>query len=175
MTIHKDQPMTDSDSNTAPEAEHLMGEVIVEMALDSDGQPIPNDPDHFEAIDAAEPQPVAVGPVKFRVIDPDASELAGMLGAIDPAHPDGAKLLVELHDDESDDALAMGQYVAIEAGSGAQVTFLVWCSTYDRDAPIPPEFHLGAEAQRDEAWDSLGSRQAPLIQVFGTTEKELAH
>lgn len=166
--------MTDSESNTAPEAEHLKGEVILEMALDADGQPIPNDPEHFEAIDAAEPQPVAVGPVKFRVIDADARELAGMLGAIDPAHPDGAKLLVELHDDEPEDALTIGQYVAIEASNGVRVTFLVWCSTYDRDAPIPPEFDLGAEAQRNEAWDSLGGRQALLIQVFGKTGKEPA-
>ena len=166
--------MTDSDSNTPPEAEHLKGEVIVEMSLDADGQPIGDTPETWAAADAAEPQPVSIGPVKFRVLDPDARELAEMLGAIDPAHPDGAKLLVELHDDEPDDALAMGQYVAIEAGSGVQATFIVWCSTYDRDSPIPPEFDLGAEAQHNEAWDSLGSRQALLIQAFGDADEEPA-
>lgn len=163
--------MTNPESNTAPEDEHLKGEVIVEMNLDTNGQPISDTPENWAAIDAAEPQPVSIGPVKFRVLDPDARELAEMLGAIDPEHPDGAKLLVELHDDEPDDALAMGQYVGIEASSGVRVTFLVWCSAYDRDAPIPPGFDLGAGAQRSAAWDSLGSRQALLIQVFGEADE----
>lgn len=174
MTIHKDRLMTNSRSHAAPETEHLRGEVIVEMALDTDGQPISDAPENWAAADAAEPQPVSMGPVKFRVLDPDARELAEMLGAIDPAHPDGAKLLVELHDDEPEDAMTMGQYVAIEAGGGVRVTFYVWCSAYDRDVPIPPGFDLGAGAQHNEAWGSLGSRQALLMQVFGEADEESA-
>lgn len=164
--------MNDSNSNTPPEAEHLKGEVIVEMSLDAYGQPIGDTPETWAAADAAVPQPVAVGSVKFRVID-DAIELAEMLGAIDPAHPDGAKLLVELHDDEPHDALTMGKYVSVEAASGVRVVFICWCSAYDRDAPTPPEFDLGAEAQRNEAWDALGDRQALLIQVFGKADEEV--
>jgi hypothetical protein len=173
MTIYKDRPVINS-SNTAPEDEHLKGEVIVEMALDADGQPIADEPETWAAADAAEPQPVSMGLVKFRVLDPDARELAEMLGAIDPAHPDGAKLLAELHSDEPDDALTMGQFVSIEASDGVRITFLVWCSTYDRDAPIPPEFDLGEGAQRNKAWGSLGARQVLLIQVFGEAGEGLA-
>lgn len=172
MTINKNQPiptipMTDLKTKTAPEPEHLKGEVIMEMALDADGQPIDDTPENWAAADAAEPQPVSIGTARFRVIDHDARELAEQLGAIDPDHPDGAQLLVELHSDEPNDALTVGRYVAIEATNGIQVTFVVWCSTFDRDAPTPPGFDLGEQAQRNAALDSLGSRQALLIQVFG--------
>ncbi|WP_038218644.1 hypothetical protein [Xenophilus azovorans] len=163
--------MNHSNDNAGHVAEYIGAELLTELALDANGQPFPDDPEHYAQEDAADLQPVALGPVRFRVLDADARELAEALGAVDPAHPDGAKLLVELHPDEPEDALVMGSYVNVEAASGVVLTFLIWCSTFDRDAPIPPEFDLGEGATRNAALASLGPRQALLIQAFADHEE----
>ncbi|MEJ8811827.1 hypothetical protein WKW77_12170 [Variovorax ureilyticus] len=165
------QTMTNTDTlmtdpTPTPEAQALTGELLAKMVLGSDGQPYGETPEEWDA-NATPEQVISLQPVKFKIIEPDARALARELGAVDPDHEgDAEAVIVEFDSDETAAEALMGRYVVLEVAEGVTLTFLVWFSAADRDAPVPEGFELGSDAVRNPALDTLGARQALLVQVF---------
>ncbi|WP_157008465.1 hypothetical protein [Xenophilus azovorans] len=157
-----------NDPAISPEAQVLAGEVLAKMALGAAGQPFPDEPEYFEAADAAAPEVVSLGPVRFKIIDDDARPLAQELGAIDPEHPEATALLVEAEDPQ---ALTTGRYVTVEAAPGVALVYLIYIAHADLNDPAAPDY--GPEAFRLPALDAirLHPGRALLVQVFAEDEE----
>ena len=157
--------MTNSDT-LAPEAEFFAAESLARVAVDANGQPFADsDPEAWEVAQQAEPEVVSFGAVRFKIVG-DGVALAKKLDAIDPAHLEATAFIVELHPDEEDGALAMGNYVLLTTEGGVSIPYLVWVSRDDLNAPAPEGFDLGPQAERNADLDVLGARQALVVQVF---------
>ena len=155
-----------ADPAITPEVEYLAAESLAHIALGADGQPIADgSPEAWEAAQQAEPEVVSFGQVRFKIVG-DGIALAKKLGAIDPAHPGATAFIVELHPDEEDGALAMGNYVLLTTEGGVSIPYLIWLSRADLDEPASDGFGLGPQAERNADLDVLGARQALVVQVF---------
>lgn len=170
-TMSNDTQAMMTDTLVTHEAAALAGEVLAKFALDASGQPFDgDDPATWAAADAAAPRIVSMGNVRFRILDPDARELARELGAFDPeAEHEAAAMLVEFEEGTADSPYT-GQYVTLDTTEGVTVIFMVWVSSADLNDTTGPDF--GQDAAFNPALDPirLHASRALLVQVFPDEE-----
>lgn len=165
--------MTTADAPIPDDVKALTAELLDRLSLNADGEHFDEgDPDAWESADAAEPEIVRLGFAKFRIVDPDATDLAHAAGAIDEHSPPTLCLRVRFENIEGEPQRRAGQYVALDTEAGVSLLFVLWCSGDDVHAPAPQGFDLGPDAQRNGALDVLQPAEALLVQVFDEAEDE---
>lgn len=147
------------------QARVLAAELLERVALDANGAMFnDDDPATWADADAAAPEIVSLGPVRFRIVDADSVDLAVAAGAIEPGVP-VLCMRVEFDATEGAATPAIGQVVVVPTEeAGVKLTFGIWATHTDLHAPEAPDF--GADAVRDPVLDSLAPNQALLVQVL---------
>jgi len=147
------------------EAEALAGQLLDRVSLDASGEPFgDDDPLTWAAADAAEPELVSLGPVRLRVIDPAAVDLAVAVGAVEAGDDNAVCWLVELDPAESASMPVIGQAVMLPTDApGVTLPFAVWATHADFNDPVAPD--LGPDADRNPALDVLEPNQALLVLI----------
>ena len=149
----------------------LTAELLARVALDANGAMFnDDDPATWADADAAVPEIVSLGPVRFRIVDADAVDLAVAAGAIEPGDK---TLCLRVQFDMSNDAPApaMGQVVAVATEEpGVTLAFGIWLTHADLHASEAPDF--GPGAVRNPALDVLAPSQVLLVQVIGGMEAQ---
>ncbi|MDM0018375.1 hypothetical protein [Variovorax saccharolyticus] len=164
---------TPSMSYVEPEpdgqARTLAAELLERVALDAHGALFnDDDPATWADADAAVPEIVSLGPVRFRIVDSDAVDLAVAAGAIEPGDK---TLCLRVQFDASNDAPApaLGQVVTVTTDEpGVTLAFGIWLTHADLHAAEAPDF--GSDAMRDSTFDVLEPNQALLVHVLDNTE-----
>lgn len=146
------------------DARILAAELLERVALDANGAMFnDDDPATWTDADAAAPEIVSLGPVRFRIVDAEAVDLAVAAGAIEP----GQLVLcmrVEFDTSEGAPEPAIGQVVALPTEEpGVTLAFGIWLTHADLHDPAAPP--LGKGAARVPALDVLKPAQALLVQV----------
>lgn len=153
-----------ADPEPSAEAEALAGQLLRHVALDVSGKPFNDNPDAWAAADAAEPELVSLGPVRFRVIDPAAVDLAVAIGAVEAGDHDAICWLVEFDGAEGAPVPAIGQAIMLPTGvPSVTLPFAVWATHADFNDPAAPD--LGPDADRNTALDVLEPGQALLVLI----------
>jgi hypothetical protein len=154
--------MTDLLPDSAARA--LAAQLFDRLTLDASGAPFEDgDPDAWQSADAAEPEIVQLGQVRFQIVDTDATDLALAVGAIQG--PEALLcVVVEFEAAEGGPEPAIGQYVILPTEvPGISVTFVIWTTHEDLHDSAAPD--LGANAVCIDVLNALQPRQALLIQV----------
>ncbi|RYF61165.1 MAG: hypothetical protein EOO27_03155 [Comamonadaceae bacterium] len=150
-------------------ARAVAAELLQRIALGADGAPFDdNDPDTWAQADAAAPEIVSLGPVRFRIVDADAVDLAVAVGAIKPGD---ATLCLRVEFDKAANTVepSLGQVLAVATVEpGVTLVLGVWATYADLNDPGAPV--LGAGAVCNDALDALGPNQALLVQVLDAEE-----
>lgn len=162
------------DSYFEPEPDATANAVAAEMlqrvALDDSGALFDdNDPATWAEADAATPEIVSRGQVRFRIIDSDATDLAVAVGAIEPGAR-GLCLRVEFEAGSEAPAPAIGEVVVISTDApGVSLTFGVWATHADLNDPAAPEL---ADAVPNDLLDAIGRNQGLLVQALDDADGE---
>ncbi len=154
-----------ADPAPSAEAEALAGQLLDRVSLDASGEPFnDDDPQTWAAADAAEPELVSLGPVRFRVIDPAAVDLAIAVGAVEAGDDDAICWLVEFDGAQGAPVPAIGQAVLLPTKvPGVTLPFAVWATYADFNDPAAPD--LGPDADRNPALDLLEPNQALVVLI----------
>lgn len=143
----------------------LDAQLFESIALTADGDAFDDaDPSTWAAADSTEPEIVRLGAVRFRIIDPDAADLAVAADAIDGGE---AVLAMRVAFEIVDGSLApmTGQYLVLPTGEpNVSIMFRVWLTHADLHDPAEPD--LGPDVQRNEALDVLLPGEALLVQTL---------
>lgn len=147
-------------------ARALAAQLFDRLTLGTDGQPFnDSDPGSWEAADAAEPEVVHLGAVRFMVVDADAVDLAIAAGAIEPGEVPTLCMRVGFEVAEGAPEPCIGQYLTVGTEEpNVSILFRVWLTHADLHDPSAPD--LGPDAMHDEALDVLEPGQALLVQVL---------
>lgn len=167
--------MNEDDLDPTDSARAIAAQLLERLTLNAEGQPFDEcDPNKWEAADAAEPEFVSIGPVRLRVVDPDALALAFAAGAVDLNSPPTSCLRVAFAPAEGEAAPQVGQYVVLQTDEpSVSIVFRIWL-TYDFAQPGPDWPDLGPDAVRNESFDVLAPGEALLVQVFDDSESQQA-
>jgi hypothetical protein len=153
------EPVPDGHART------LAAELLERVALDASGAPFnPLNAETWQAEDDAMPELIRAGPVRLRVVDPDASGLATAVGAIEPGET-RVCIIVEFHMGDGEPQPVMGQFIAIQTDEpGVSLAFAIWLSHWDINDAAAPDF--GDGAVRNPALDAIGVNQGLLVQLL---------
>lgn len=145
------------------QARAIAADLLQRVALDASGAPFDDDdPTTWDEADAATPEIVSLGQLKFKIVDADAMDLAIAVGAIEP---DAQLLCLRAQFEATDGAPALGQVVVVPTDEPAvKLTFGIWATYDDLHSPEAPD--LGPDATRNPALDVLAPNQALLVQVL---------
>lgn len=158
------------------EARALTADLLTRLTLDVTGDPItfPENDLDWAAADAAQPEIVRLGAVRFKVVG-DGEELALALGALEVDELPAICMHVAFEDAEDVPVPVVGQFIVLGTErAGVSVVFEV-CATYDFLQPGPDEPDLGPNAVQIEACGALQPGEAVLVQVFDPNEQEVDH
>lgn len=153
------------------QARAIAADLLQRVALDASGAPFDDDdPTTWNEADAAMPEIVSLGQVKFKIVDADATDLAVAVGAVEP----GAQVLclrAEFEATNGAPAPAIGQVVVVPTEEPTvKLTFGVWATYDDLHSPEAPD--LGPDAIRNPALDVLEPNQALLVQVLDAEDAQ---
>jgi hypothetical protein len=159
------------DLDPPEEVRMLTAELLARMALNADGQPVYDGaPENWAEIDATPDEIVRRGPVRFKIIDSDAVDLAIATGAVDEDSLPTLCLRVRFEVAEGAPEPVMGQFVVLPTDEpGVSIVFRVCVTHADLHDPDAPD--LGPGAVRNEAFDALAKDQALLVQVLDNDEE----
>ncbi|MGH8856590.1 MAG: hypothetical protein ACREXG_00925 [Polaromonas sp.] len=151
------------------QAHEMAAALFRRLTLNADGQPFDDsDPGTWDAADSTAPETVSLSGVHFRIVDPDAADLAIAVGALN----EGGSLVclrVAFTPAETGGAVPqMGDIVALPADEGVSVLFEVIIGHADLHDPSAHD--LGPSAVRNEALDVLQPGEVLLVQVLNTPE-----
>jgi hypothetical protein len=151
------------DIDPSDEARALAAELFDLLALRENGEPFDYSSEEEAAkADSVVPQFVALGPVRFKIIDADASHLAVAAGVMEPGSP-ALAMRVAFEQAENVPTPSMGQHVILPTDEpGVSIVFLVVLTHADLHAG--PD--LGPGAERNTDFDALEPGQGLLVQVF---------
>ena len=158
------------DLHSSARAPALAAELFERMALTGDGLPFDDaDPSTWAAADAAEPEVVRLGAVRFRIVDADAADLAVAAGAI--AVGDALLAMRVVFDTvEGAPEPVSGQYVVLPTGEpGVSLLFRVWTTHADLHDQAAPD--LGPNSVRSEGLDAVKVGEALIVQVLDADEQ----
>lgn len=151
------------------QARAIAADLLQRIALDDNGASFDDDdPTTWKEADAAVPEIVSLGQVKFKIVDADATDLAMAVGAIGAASP-LLCLRAEFETANGAPVPAIGQVVVVPTEEPAvKLTFGVWATYDDLHSPEAPD--LGPEAIRNPALDVLEPNQVLLVQVLDSED-----
>lgn len=144
----------------------LEGYVLEEVTLNANGEFFDNseifDPDTWLEAEEAPSEIISRGPVRFRIIDPDATELAMWTGVVETDSPSVLCLRVAFAQADGAPEPYMSQYVVIKVTEVVNIIFRVIITRRQLDSG--PD--LGPGSVRNEALDVLEAGQGLLVQVL---------
>lgn len=153
------------------QARILAAELLERVALDANGAMFnDDDPATWADADAAAPEIVSLGPVRFRIVDADAVDLAVAAGAIESGDK---TLCLRVQFDTANGAPVptIGQVVAVSTDEpGVTLAFGVWLTHADLHASEAPD--SGFDAVRNPPLDVLEPNHALLVQVIEGMEAQ---
>jgi len=151
------------DLEPTDEARTLAAELFDSIALRPDGRPFDfRNPEEAEEALSAAAQVIALGPVRFKIVDADASALAVAAGVIEPGDP---ALAIRVTFEQAGNAPPpnLGQHIVLPTENPeVSILFLVALTHADIDA----EPDLGPEVERNADLDMLQAGEGLLVQVF---------
>ena len=152
------------------EVRTIAADLLARIALDANSAPFDDDdPETWVEADEALAEVVRLGPVRFKIIDADATDLALAAGAIEAGDP--PVLCMQVAFDQIDGAPkpCIGQYIVLPTDEpNVSLTFVVWITHADLHDPATPD--LGPDAVRNEALDALQPGEVLLVQVINDPE-----
>ena len=152
----------------------LAAQLMQRITLDANGLPFDDaNPETWDEAASTKSEIIRLGPIRMKVIDPDAVDLAIAAGAINAGD---REVCLRVSIEQADGGLepSTGQYIVLPTEEpGVSLTFFIWISHADLHDPAAPDLGLGA--MRNEALDVLEPGQALLVQVLDHGELEIQH
>lgn len=151
------------DLEPSDEARAMAADLFDLLALRENGEPFDYSSEEEAAkAESTVPQFVALGPVRFRILDADASPMGIAAGVMEPGSL-ALAMRVAFEQAENAPTPCMGQHLVLPTDEpGVSIVFLVVLTHADLHAG--PD--LGPGAERNADFDALGPGQGLLVQVF---------